>query len=61
MGKGTYLVVQWLRIHHATDVGSIPGQGNKVPHAVEQLSPSTSTAEPTHSGAHSFILSTNVS
>ena len=28
------------------DVGSIPGQGTKIPHAAEKLSPSTSTREP---------------
>ena len=27
------------------DMGSIPGQGNKIPHAVEQLSPCTTTTE----------------
>ena len=27
------------------DMGSIPGQGTRVPHAVEQLSPSTTTRE----------------
>ena len=32
---GTSLVVHWLRLHvsNAGDVGSIPGQGTKVPHA----------------------------
>ena len=37
---GTSLVVQWLRIHLATEgVGSIPGQRTKIPHALGQLSP----------------------
>ena len=32
---GTSLVVQWLRLHAsmAGGVGSIPGQGTKIPHA----------------------------
>ena len=32
---GTALVVQWLRLHasNAGDAGSIPGLGNKIPHA----------------------------
>ena len=36
-GKGTSLVVQLLRLHASTagDVGSIPGQGTKIPHAME--------------------------
>ena len=29
------------------DKGSIPGQGTKIPHAAEQLSPEATTAEPT--------------
>ena len=39
---GTSLVVQWLGIHLAmqrTDMGSIPGQGTKIPYALEQLNP----------------------
>ena len=32
----------------AGDMGSIPGQGTKVPHAVGQLRPSTATTELTH-------------
>ena len=32
----------------AGDAGSIPGQGTKLPHAAEQLSPHTATTEPTH-------------
>ena len=33
---GTSLVVQWLRLHavNAEGVGSIPGQGTKIPHAM---------------------------
>ena len=32
---GTSLAVQWLRLHAFTagDVGSIPGQGTKIPYA----------------------------
>ena len=33
---------------NAVDVGSIPGQGTKIPHAVEQLSPCTTTTELMH-------------
>ena len=33
------------------DMGSIPGQGTKIPHASEQLSPHTTTREPAHSRA----------
>ena len=34
-GRGTSLVVQWLRLRvpNAGGVGSIPGQGTKIPHA----------------------------
>ena len=37
------LAVQWLRIHLAMQAatGLVPGQGTKIPHAVEQLSQST--------------------
>ena len=37
-GGGTCLVVQWLRLHTTTAVGtgSIPGWGTKIPHAVRQ-------------------------
>ena len=31
---------------NAGDVGSLPGQGTKIPHASGQLSPHTSTTEP---------------
>jgi len=35
---GTSLVVQWLRLHasNARDMGSIPGQGTKIPHAMHR-------------------------
>ena len=33
---------------NAGDTGSIPGQGTKIPHVMEQLSPSTATTEPRH-------------
>ena len=36
----------------AGDLGSIPGRGTKIPHAVQKLSPEDTTAEPKHSGAH---------
>ena len=60
MDLGTSLVVQWLRIHSrdfpggpvvknppssAGDAGSIRGQGTKIPHAVGQLGPCTTTTE----------------
>ena len=35
---------------YAGDAGSIPDQGTKIPHALEQLSPSAPTTEPSHSG-----------
>ena len=35
----------------AGDVGSIPGQGTKIPHAAGQLSPRIATTEPMCSGA----------
>ena len=45
-------MIQWLRIHLAmTDMGSIPGQGTKIPYASEQLNPPAATTEPAHSGA----------
>ena len=36
MALGTSQVVQWLRLHASTaeGLGSIPGQGTKIPHAV---------------------------
>ena len=35
--EGTSLVVQWLRLHgsNAGGAGLIPGQGTKIPHAVQ--------------------------
>ena len=36
---------------NAWDVGSIPGQGTKIPHAMGQLSPRATTTEPMYSGA----------
>ena len=33
---------------NARNTGSIPGQGTKIPHAAGQLSPCTTTTEPTH-------------
>ena len=30
------------------DMGSIPGQRTKIPHAMGQLSPRTATTEPSH-------------
>ena len=35
----------------AEDMGSILGQGTKIPHAAEQLSPYSTTTEPMSSGA----------
>ena len=47
---GTFLVVQWLRLHapNAGGTGSIPGQGTKIPQATEQLSPQARTREFKH-------------
>ena len=45
-GKWTSLEVQWLRIHLAGDLGSIPGQGAKLLHARRQLNPHTTTRKP---------------
>ena len=36
---------------NATDVGSIPGQGPKIPHVVAKRSPCATATEPRHSGA----------
>ena len=41
---------------NAGDVGSIPGQGTKIPHAAGQLSPRATTTEPVHSRAHVLQL-----
>ena len=38
---------------NAGDMGSIPGQGANIPHAIEQLSPCTTSTEPETSGASS--------
>ena len=48
------LAVQWLRLHtsNAGAMGSIPGQGTKIPHVTEQLSLCAATTEPTCSGVH---------
>ena len=37
-GQGTSLEVQWLTFHTSTSgcVGSIPGQGTKIPHAAQR-------------------------
>ena len=32
----------------AGDMGSIPGQGSRIPHAADQLSPDSATTEPKH-------------
>ena len=34
--------------YNAKDMGSIPGQGAKIPHATEQLSLCATTTEPLH-------------
>ena len=34
--------------YNAGDMGSIPGEGTKIPHAAGQLSPRATTIEPTH-------------
>ena len=36
---------------NAGDMGSIPNQGNKIPHAVGYLSPHATATEPTYTGA----------
>ena len=44
--RATFLAVQWLRsAFNAGDMGSIPGPGTKIPHAVGQLSPHATTRE----------------
>ena len=35
-------------LYKAGDTGSIPGQGTKIPHAIQQLNPSASTTETEH-------------
>ena len=42
---------------NAGDVGLIPGRGTKIPSAVEQLSPYTTTTELSCSGIHEPQLS----
>ena len=37
---------------NAGDVGQIPGQGTKIPHAAGQLSPYATTRQPASSAAH---------
>ena len=45
----TFLVVQWLRIclPNAGDMGSVPSQETKIPHAMGQISLHAGTTEPT--------------
>ena len=45
----------------AGDAGSIPGQGTKIPHAMEQLSPHATTAEAACSRAHAPQLESPLS
>ena len=40
----------------AGDVGLIPGQGTKIPHALEKLSPQASTREPMCCKERSHII-----
>ena len=58
MGRGTALVVQWLRLHipNGGDPGSIPGQGTgshmlqlKIPHAAKRLKVSHAKTRAQHS------------
>ena len=41
---------------NAGDMGSIPGQGTKIPHATGQLSPRPTTTESTHRSKRSHML-----
>ena len=41
---------------NAGDVGSIPGRGPKIPHAVGQLNPCTTTREPVRRNERSCVL-----
>ena len=43
---------------NAGDVDSIPGQGPKIPHAVGQLSPCTTTTELTHLNERAHVPQT---
>ena len=40
---------------NAADMGSIPGRGTKVIHAVEQPSPHTTTTESMHCNDRSYV------
>ena len=40
---GTSLVVQWFKISPSTVAGAIPGQGAKIPHALEPAKKNTKT------------------
>ena len=57
MGKG---LPWWFsgKESAAGDAGSIPGQGTKIPHAVGQLSPHTTTSEPVHLNQRAGVLQT---
>ena len=44
----------------AGDMGSIPGPGTKIPHAMGQLSLKTTAAEPTRPGTHALQLRLNI-
>ena len=56
----TSLVVQWLKICLAMqgNSGSTPGQGTKIPHAMQQLSLHTTTKESVHHNEKSLIDAT---
>ena len=43
---------------NAGDVGSIPGQGTKIPHATGQLSPRATTTEPAHLNERAHVPQT---
>ena len=44
--------------YNARDLGLIPGQGTKVPHAMWQLSPRATTAELAHLNERAHVLQT---
>ena len=46
---------------NAGDVGSIPGQGTKIPHAAGQLSPHATTTELTHLNVTAHVPQTTES
>ena len=48
-------MAQWLRIRLAGDAGLIPGQGTKIPHAMEQLSLPATIRESVHHNKISHI------